>query len=346
MTPLSDTQKQLLFDYSFGLTTESQAAEVEDLLSSSHEATELYNLLRSALSPLDSVELEPCPDELAERTIMRLKERARAAGDRLGELISAEQTRTVPIRVPFWRNWTEVVAAAAAVTLFIGILLPALGLARQKHWQNLCQSRLSDVYGGVASYVSDHDGQLPMVAAAPGSPWWKVGTQGPENHSNTRRAWLLVRQGYVVPVSFLCAARGENIRVDFDPAQIARFNDFPSRAYIQFSVRIDGVSPSQATLSARDVFMADLNPLSERFPLDYSISPSIELVKALMTANSRNHRGRGQNVLLCDGSVQFTRTRRTTFSDDDIYTLQAMSCGCKVNGNERPVSNADNFVAP
>jgi hypothetical protein len=43
---------------------------------------------------------------------------------------------------------------------------------------------------------------------------------------------------------------------------------------------------------------------------------------------------------------QSKKTRRTTFSDDDIYTPQAMSCGCKVHGVERPASDTDTFVAP
>jgi hypothetical protein len=106
MTPLSDAQKQLLFDYSFGLTSDRDTAEAEDLLSTSPEAAQLCDLLRSALSPLESVDPEPCPDELAERTIQRLKEQARLAGGQthLEDLLSAEPAAAMPLRVPFWHN--------------------------------------------------------------------------------------------------------------------------------------------------------------------------------------------------------------------------------------------------
>jgi len=348
MTPLSDAQQQLLFDYSLGLTWEHETVEAEQLLSSSPEAAQLHDTLKAALSPLDSVELEPCPDELAERTVARLKEQARlvGSGGRLDQLLSAEQGRGAPLRVPFWRNWTDVAAMAAVLVLFVSVLFPAFGLARQKHWQSQCQSNFADIYGGMANYVTEHDGQLPTVAMAPGAPWWKVGTQGPENPSNTRRVWLLVKLGYVPLSAYVCPARPDSRRKDTGTLAVAEYNDFPTRSYIHYSVRIDCQQSSQPSLGRKRVFLADLNPLSEEFPRDMSVSPSIELHDTLLKSNSRNHRQRGQNVLFCDGSVEFTKTRRTSLSDDDIYALQAMFCGCKVNGCERPASDNDTFVAP
>ena len=348
MTPLSNAQKQLLFDYSLGMTCEPETAEAEQLLSSSEQAAQLYDLLKLALSPLENVEVEPCPDELAERTILRLKEQARIARGQgqLDRLLAAEQVRTLPLRVSFLRNWTEVAAMAAVLVLFMSVLLPAFGLARQKQWQSHCQSHFGGIYGGLADYVSDHDGQLPTVAMAQGGPWWKVGTQGPESPSNARRLWLLVKDEYARMEDFLCPARRDSAVPDPATFVVANYNDFPARAYIHFSVRIDGPQSSRPALGRKKVFLADLNPLSEQFPRDISASPSIDLCDSLLKANSRNHRQRGQNILFCDGSVEFTKTRRTSVSDDDIYILRGMSCGCKINGSERPASEDDTFVAP
>jgi hypothetical protein len=348
MTPLSDAQKQLLFDYSFGLTCDRDTVEAEGLLSTSPEAAQLCNLLRSALSPLASVELEPCPDELAERTIQRLKEQARLAGsqNRLEESPATEHAATAPLRVPIWRNWSGIAAVAAVLVLFVSILFPAFGLARQHLWQSQCQSQQDGIYAGLANYVGDHDGRLPTVAMALGGPWWKVGAQGPENQSNTRRAWPLVKQGYASLAFFLCPARPDSSRPDLRSIVVARYNDFPSRSFMHYSVRLDGPQTSEPTLGRKQVFLADRNPLSEEFPRDMSSVPSIELCERLLKANSLNHRGRGQNVLHSDGSVEFCRTRRTSFSNDDIYTLRAMTCGSKVRGVERPASDDDDFVAP
>jgi prepilin-type processing-associated H-X9-DG protein len=345
---LSDAQKQLLFDCSFGLTSPRDNAEVEELLSSSEEAKELCDLLKATLSPLDALEAEPCPDELAERTIQRLKEQAQlmAGTGRLEQLLAAEHAETLPLRVPFWRNWAEVAVAAAILVLFVSILFPAFGYVRQKQWQSQCQSNLASIYGGTVSYMADHNGQLPIVASAPGSPWWKVGVQGPENHSNTRRAWLLVRNGYVPLGVFICAARRQNHPAGAATLDVTKYDDFPSRSFIQFSIRIDCSQSTAPIPGRRRVLLADLNPLAEALPQNSSAPLNIELCDALLKSNSMNHRARGQNVLFCDGSVEFDRTRHTTTSDDDIYTSQAMSCGCKLTGNERPTSESDNFVAP
>ena len=74
--PLRDYHRELLFDYSLGLASENETAEAQGLLETSQEAQELYELFVSSLSPLGSVEVEPCPDELTERLFSRLSQAA------------------------------------------------------------------------------------------------------------------------------------------------------------------------------------------------------------------------------------------------------------------------------
>ncbi len=348
MTPLTDEQKQLVFDYSFDLTSDHQTAEAERLLASSREAAELHLSLKATLSPLDSLEPEPCPDELAEGTIQRLKEQSQAefGPGRLEELLAAERSRGVTIRIPFLRNWGEVVAVAAVIVLILSGLFPAVGMMRQKQWQARCGQRLGGIYHGVSDYLADHDGMLPTVSVTRGTPWWKVGYQGRENYSNTRRAWLLVRKRYVQPSLFLCPARKVDRQVDVESLDVDQYNDFPGRAYIHFSIRVRPPQEAEPGLVQRRVLMADLNPLCESLPTDHSSPPSIELCKELLRSNSRNHDSRGQNLLLYDGSVEFVRVRKSRLSDDDIYTLQDMSCGSRVKGREYPSSDTDTFLAP
>jgi len=348
MTPLSDQQRQLLFDYSLGLASDREEAEAEDLLSWNQEAVELHRTLQQALAPLDTVEFEPCPDELTERLFQRLREAARQGTEsrRLEELLAAERSGPRTIKIPLWRNWSEVVAAAAAVALFVSVLFPSVGFMRQRHAQTRCGTQLGSIYEGFRNYVSDHDGLLPSVAMTPGSPWWKVGYQGRENYSNTRGPWLLVKNGYVQPDRFLCSGRYEPYKVSYEGFKVQNLNDFPSRIYIHYSVRIACPTSQDRDLTQKGVLMADRNPLSEELPSDLSESCRLQLVERLMRANSANHRSRGQNVLLYDGSVEFRKERHPSISQDDIYTLQGMFCGTEVSGCELPSSNADIFLAP
>jgi hypothetical protein len=88
MSPLKDRQKQLLFDYCIGLTSEKQTAEAEDLISSNDEAAEIQSKLKAALTPLDSIKPATCPDDLAQRTILRLNNLARSSQIQLEQLLA------------------------------------------------------------------------------------------------------------------------------------------------------------------------------------------------------------------------------------------------------------------
>lgn len=70
---LNDQQKQLMFDYSSGLTTKKETVEAERLISSNEQAAKLYSKLKIVLLPLQILGVVSCPDDLAERTILRLK---------------------------------------------------------------------------------------------------------------------------------------------------------------------------------------------------------------------------------------------------------------------------------
>lgn len=348
MTTLNDDQKQLLFDYSLGLTSEHEINEAEMLLASSPEAAEIHQTLRATLAPLESIEVEPCPDDLTERLFSRLNEASPggAGRDRLEELLAAEQSRFRTVRIPLWRNWSEVITAAAAIILFVGILLPTIGFVRGQYWQSRCGGQLASIYGGVSNYVADHDGLLPAVARTPGTPWWKVGYQGDENHSNSRRAWLLVVGGYVTPESFLCRGRSETRKLNYDGFTIENLKDFPSRVYISYSVCMTCPTSESRGLTQKRVLMADRNPLFEDLPSDHAALLRLEISELQVRSNSRNHNYRGQNALLYDGSVEFTKVRYTSISDDDIYTLRDMCCGTKVDGCEVPSCDTDFFLVP
>ena len=72
-------KRQLIFDYSLGLTTERETVEAEGLISSNEQAVKLHSALKSITNALDSLESEPCPDELVEWTILRLTNTAHAS---------------------------------------------------------------------------------------------------------------------------------------------------------------------------------------------------------------------------------------------------------------------------
>lgn len=340
MSSLSKQQKELIFEYFFGLT--SQKAAAEELISSNSEAAELYTQLKASLGPLESLEVEPCPDDLAQSTIYRANNLARSSQLRLKQLLRDEQAKVATAGRSFWLNFGELAAIAAIILIFAGFF-PVLRAARQKAWQAGCQAQLARVWQGTSQYAADHDGRLPMVATTAGSPWWKVGYQGNENHSNTRHLWLLVKGGYVKPADFVCPGRRQGRAVSLNRSNVKNYNDFPCRKYVTYSFRIVSTNDKKRLAAGRKILVADLNPIFEKLPADYSQAFYRQLNKELLTTNSKNHNRKGQNIMFTDGSVVFVNRRNIGVSADDIFTLRDKDA---YHGFEVPECEADTFLAP
>ncbi|MHC4132739.1 MAG: hypothetical protein ACYSSP_11765 [Planctomycetota bacterium] len=343
--PLNNEQKELIFDYCMGLTNEEQSAEADHLIFSNAEAQEVHARLQAALDPLQKAEFEKCPDYLAENTVLCLNEAARAGQERLEELLASEQTKTIKIRSSFY-NFGKVLAAAAVLLFVAGVFFPTFNLIRQNAWKQQCQMQLSGIYSGLRNYMLDHDTKMPCTGLKQGQPWWKIGYQGEENSSNTRRIWLLVKNDYVDDLkNFICPGNEQSRELDLALSKInvEKHNDFPTRWHITYSVRLRCPESAIEETNGQKVLIADLNPLFEKLPEDYSGQLSLKLNEELANLNSVNHKRKGQNVLFINGAVTFTNERHTNISEDDIYTLRDTEI---YRGIEVPSTEADAFLAP
>ena len=259
------------------------------------------------------------------------------------QLLADEQARIAAPAKRSWRSIGELLATAAVILFVSGLLLPAIRHMRHDYWHQCCRMQLSRIGQGIGNYMADYDGSLPAVATTAGSPWWKVGDQGDQNHSNTRNAWLLAKEGYVNPVDFVCPGRSQGRVTHLDPETAENFNDFPARRYITYSFRIRCPKSADPLQRGKKVLISDLNPLFERLPSNYSRPLKIKLTNEMLNFNSANHRRKGQNILFCDGSVDFAETRHVGLSQDDIFTLQNTHV---YDGTEVPTCQTDAFLAP
>lgn len=343
MTRLNSEQKELIFDYCMGLASPEQIVEARALISSYEEAAEIYSRLQATLTPLESVEFELCPDELVERTVLRVNEVARSSTDRLRQLIAGEQRRAVPVGRWYWVGAIRKLATAAVFVVAGSVLFTTFNYMRFDSQRQRCRMQQSGFFQGLGAYMADHDGRQPAVPTQAGAFWHKVGDQGDENQSNTRRLYLLVKNGYVDQDSFVCPSCSKNERAPkLTASEIKTYRDFPDRRYITYSFQINCRQGSDGELRCRKVLMADLSPLFENLP-DFGEPFQLRLDKRLLTINSVNHKRKGQNVLFGDGHVEFRKKRFIELSTDDIFTLQNTDVyrGCEV-----PTCTTDFFLAP
>jgi hypothetical protein len=340
MIRLTSEQKQLLFDYCIGLTSQEQTAEAEALIASNLEAADIHAKLKATLAPLDQLESESCPDALVDRTVWRLNSAAHSSQERLRQLLATEQGRDAAFKTRTWVGMVRRLATAAVFLIVASVLFNALSYLRYTSRTQGCQAQMAGVFRGLSNYIADHDGP-PAVAAAVGDPWWEVGNQGDENHSNTRNIYLLVRGGYVGAGDFICSGCPRGGRASIMPADLKSYRDFPSRSCVTYSFQITCRQTSDGKLRCRKVVMADWNPLFEELPKDFNKPLQLQLTKEMLSRNSVNHKRRGQNVLFGDGRVEFLRTR--LIGTDDIFTLQDTDI---YQGCELPSCETDFFLAP
>ncbi len=343
MTNFSQDEKELIFDYSVGVCSQQQSELAQKLISSNPQAAELYELIKNGLSPLDSWQVSDCPDELVESTVARLKKASQEGHVQLERLLAHEEAQSGGPRQRVWGNLGRRLAMAAAFMIVGSIVISGLNYARYKSWQLQCQAQLASIGQGMSSYSEDYAGNMPAVAMEAGTPWWKVGYQGRENHSNTRGVWILVKTNYVNADKFVCPGAKSKALEPIDHERALMMNDFPDRRYVPYSLRLICEKPVKVSTFGRRVIMSDLNPLFENLPDDFNKPLNIPLTDKLLRQNSINHRRKGQNVLFCNGNVVFNKTRRVSATNDDIFTLQGKSL---YEGVEVPSCEADDFLAP
>ena len=196
-------------------------------------------------------------------------------------------------------------------------------------------------------FASDTLQPPPQSRINPGDPWWKIGDQGQEPRSNTRFAWLLIKNDYIKPKVFICPGHINAAPVDLKSLPMDSLMDFPSRQNISYSFMImcEKTAPMQG--KGKRIVMSDRNPVFSSIPCHPSVYDKLnEFEKVLLNDQLRfmstpNHPDRGQNVLKCDGSVQFLRVR--TYNGDDIFTVRGVEA---YTGTEIPADNNDIFLVP
>jgi len=334
MSSVSRQQKQLLFDYSLGLTTGKEIVQAEQLVAGNKEAAEIHSKIKAGLEPLNSIRMEACGDELAERTIRRLCALAKLEQDD-----TKRQGRSIKIHT--WRNWADMAAVAAVIFLIVSVLIPSFSFARHQHYKNVCQRHLGNIYKCFTIYCSDYDGKLPYVETKEGEPWCKLGQEGEENHSVTRNPYLLLKLRYSKdPGDFICKGRRQK---KFEPLRIQQvqdYDDFPSRHHVSYSFPIPCRKHLKISLLSSRPLMVDRNPIFEKVEGDRF---EVRLDIKLSTRNSINHGEHGQNASFPDGHVEFLRIRHVGIPQDDIFTLQNIKI---YRGYEWPACDSDLFYIP
>jgi len=351
MSSLSKEDKDVILDFYFRCGDEESINRGRDLVAANSEAAMLYNQLEQTLPLLDSDKYQPCPENLVELTIARLKLAASSGQTQLHELLELERKKDSPPQGPpprrprepvsaawsFRENLIKMVALAAGILVVAGITFPTLSNMRQRAWRITCTDRLRNVGAGFIRYAGDNDDRIPYVATTAGARWSR-GDKG----SNTRHPFLLLKKQYLTPRDFICPGNRNAAAVNIPADQLAVHNDFPSTNNFPFSFRIMCDKSSGRLNGRRYILMSDLSPVFESLSRRQSSPPaSLVVDEDLIRQLSSNHRGKGQNILRSDGTVEYITVR--FIQGDDIFTINGIR---RYDRREIPCDEKDIFLAP
>jgi prepilin-type N-terminal cleavage/methylation domain-containing protein len=214
----------------------------------------------------------------------------------------------------------ELLVVLGIIGALMGILLPALEKARE-HANNVrCASNLSQIGAGLLRYANDNRGNFPRtiyVAAAPLCAGTNAAAPdpftpgGPLPNDVTAALFLLVRtQG--IPVVLFADPYTDEVETAPDPAADAagrsNFTDYDTNCAYSYANPYPDVAAA-----ARGVRLT--NTIRPDFVLAADKNPGGGAGK-----NSRNHEGRGQNVLYADSHVLWSTVTNVGINGDEIYT--------------------------
>jgi len=307
-----------MIDFVLGQVDHAERERFEQTLSASVEQTVRVERLRQAIQRLldDGTPFEHPPD-LTQRTV------AFVARNRRRSLALMEYA---PIRVPF--HWADVAVAASIFLAGVLTLLPAIHRSRERMNQAGCIFNLQQLGNSLGQYASLHP-SLPYPPIHRGDA------------PAATFAVLLHDAGVLDDPSLLdCPCNGKCSRaagpelVSFEQMEHIRRHD-PARYQgilcgdYAYHVGYRHASGHQGPLEFEQ---------SSHVPV-IADQPNHDQFLNIRDGNSLNHGGRGQNVLLGDGSVQWYHTRRVGPQDPDLF----------LNNDHQPrpgVSAQDSVLAP
>jgi prepilin-type N-terminal cleavage/methylation domain-containing protein len=213
----------------------------------------------------------------------------------------------------------EMLVVFGIIAVLAAFLMPMLEKARESANTVRCASNLNQIGIALLNYANNNHNQfprtlydptaLPVAGTNPAAPD-PFGAGGPAANDVTAAIFLLSREmGF--PVGLFNDPYTDEIEGVPDPAPNltgrSNFSDYKNNLCYSYA----NPYPSAAAVTAGFQLTHSINPA---FVLAADMNPGIA------GKNSRNHEGRGQNVLFADNHVNWEIGTKVGIQGDDIYT--------------------------
>jgi len=332
-------RSQVLIDSCFDWLDPKSAEAARAAVGSSPELRAQSANLEHLLNELEAYEAPAPAADLAERVLARIEESETLIPFPISEAASAipsgneREFSGHPVL-----SLRELITIAACITLFVGIFVPGYYRAQAISKRTVCQENQRQIYAGFKAYAeaTANGGFLPYAGAVPGGTWLRVRYPGVVRASNTRHAYLAVKEGYVPARVFVCPGFDRAIPMVMENYRKAI--DFAEPANCTYSFQNQNI-PDPLPLSKLSpglVILADPNP--------YFSGDAVHNLDPSEPSNSYCHDvNAGQNVVYVDGHTNWATKPTVGVNADNIYLAGTLR---HYTGTEVPLYPTDSFLVP
>lgn len=292
------------------------------------------------LGLLSLLDIDPGAEDEKERRIRDTLLAVQRAIDEHDDRMRLEASRARGGRIQF----ADLVSVAALLLIGSAVLFSIMDGVRASGQKASCQSAMQAAGIGFGQYAASSRDSLPLASASSaGTPWWEVG--GRPEHSNSANLFTLVRTGYTQLADLACVG---NPAACVDESQAGEM-DWRRFSDVSYSYRMMFGRPSPTLIQSPSAVV-----ISDRTTM-VMLRPGVLHVRVF--ENSPNHGGRGQSVLLGDGSIRWM-TSPVFPNGDNLWlprsvenavarlTGPAIAEPKPLQGTETPGGLEDHFVAP
>jgi len=233
----------------------------------------------------------------------------------------------------------ELLVVISIIAVLIGILLPALGAARESARRSQCLQNTKSMQTAAVTFATDAKGWYPKTYHDPtllgGSNWGDHTLDDPVNdpamdaNSVSAAMWLMAREGYLSTIEvFSCPSTPEYAPIgDLNPADYSNFPPPPIAADFRRGLHYGYSNPYGFSGNDPDIkvnFKLTLDDVRPDFVVFADMGADCcgryGNGSSTRNGNSFNHGRDGQSVARADGSGSFETTNRVGIDEDNIYS--------------------------